>query len=154
MVNDVEQVLAELSANAGLPPIALDDAGRATLSFDEVDVTLSLDQERGALWLHADIGEILPGDPEALSFLLQLALGTWASNHMTLGLDEQGTGVVGLSAAPLATLDADTLETVLAAMLEMATAVRARLVARDYRTCAEAAGPAPPAQDTDQFVAP
>jgi hypothetical protein len=148
----VASVLSALAGELGLPALALDDNDRATLAFDGMAVTFVYTTEPvELLWLYADLGEIPEDGDQAPAFLLQVGLGSWALNRMTIGLDDQGRKARGYTALPVSLLDASMLHKTLIALLEVALPLRQRLEGRDFQLTlpADGATAAPPPRPTN-----
>ena len=129
----VSGVIAEFGQGLGMQGLALDASGQLSLDAGDVPVTFSLTSEPAdLLWLHLGLGEVAADDRETLSYLLRLGQLLWARNLMTIGLDDEGTGIYGFTSIPVVTLTAKQLTAVLQAMLESALEVRRRLRDRDY----------------------
>jgi hypothetical protein len=150
----VASVLSALARELGLPALALDENDRATLAFDGMPVTFVYTTEPvELLWLYADLGEIPEDGDQAPAFLLQVGLGSWALNRMTIGLDDQGRKVRGYTALPVSLLDAAMLHKTLIALLEVALPLRQRLEGQDFALTIPADGTgasaAPPPRPTN-----
>jgi hypothetical protein len=151
----VASVLSALAGELGLPALALDDNDRATLAFDGMAVTFVYTTEPvELLWLYADLGEIPADGDQAPAFLLQVGLGSWALNRMTIGLDDQGRKVRGYTALPVSLLDPGMLHKTLIGLLEVALPLRQRLADQDFALTipadsADGATDAPPPRPTN-----
>ncbi|MEM7021000.1 MAG: type III secretion system chaperone [Pseudomonadota bacterium] len=128
-INFVDTVIGEMCEAMGLGDRTLDNEGQLTLRFDDTQVTFTYGAKPiELLWLQVDLGAV-PGDPDALRFLLLLGYDSWSLNRMTIGLDSAGRNAWGYSCIPVSELNRDQLEAVLKAMLEVAMPIRQRLEA-------------------------
>ena len=126
----IEQVVAELGAAMGLPALALDGDGRASVLLDDVLFTLMAgDDPVELLWLFADLGYVGPDDPARLRTLLRLGAETWSRGQMTVGLDQHGRHAIGHSAIPVVDLDLALLQNTLRDFADTTMAVRTALTA-------------------------
>jgi len=129
----VAQVITELGEELAVPDLALDETSRATLSFENIHVTLHYVIEPiELLWLIVDLGTIDPSRTEVLEGLLQCGFLTWSSNCMTVGLDEQGDHGYGHASIPVVQLSLETLRSQLEEMVEAAQAIRERIERNDF----------------------
>lgn len=126
------RIVAELGESMGMSGLSLDEGGAVSLAFDELPVTIAYAAEPvELLWLMADLGAVPDGvdGKDALKGLLQVGLASWATNRMTVGLDESGRRAVGFTAIPITHLNAELLQEVLGALIDIAQPVRAQLAA-------------------------
>jgi hypothetical protein len=129
----VASVLNEEAAALGLARIALDGGDRATLTFNQLEVTFAYTPEPvELLWLYVELGSIPEASDEARAFLLQVGIGSWAFGRMTVGLAPDGRAAQGFTSIPVATLDQALLDRTLTALLELALPLRKRLAQHDY----------------------
>lgn len=129
----VETVLDELASEIGLKNMPLDSTGRVSVRFETVPITLAYsDQPVELLWLYADLGSLPEEGYEAPAFLLQLGFALWASNRMTVGLDEKGEVALGYTVIPVSALTFPLLRDVFKQLAETAKPIRERLERGDY----------------------
>jgi hypothetical protein len=130
----VNRVLGEVARDLGVQDVALGEDDCATLAFDEMEVDFIYRTEPvELLWLYADLGEIPAGGDAAPALLLQVGFGSWALCRMTIGLDEERRRARGFTAIPVSLLDPAMLDRTLAALLEVALPLRARLAGQDFQ---------------------
>ncbi|MEO1019905.1 MAG: type III secretion system chaperone [Pseudomonadota bacterium] len=136
----VAEIIAELGAGLGLSGFALDGSQRASLIIDGLPVTFTYVAAPVELvWIYVDLGEVPENDPRALDALLQLGFLTWASNRMTLGVDDRGERVIGQAAIPAINLDLPALRGQLGQITESAFLIRDRLTRGDFNLETQAA---------------
>jgi hypothetical protein len=129
----VASVLNEEAAALGLARIALDGSDRATLTFNQLEVTFAYAPEPvELLWLYVDLGSIPERGDQARAFLLQVGIGSWAYGRITVGLGPDGRSAQGFTSIPVATLDQALLHRTLTGLLELALPLRKRLAQGDY----------------------
>lgn len=127
---EVNEIVKCFGARAGLDQCSLDDRGTALLTFDDVPVSLLLDEERGALLLLATVGRP-PATAEIYGWLLDANL-FWAGTRGATLSREAAAGVILLQQSlPVADLQAEALETSLERFVTTVENLRSQLGQHD-----------------------
>lgn len=125
-------IVRELGDSMGMSGLSLDEANSVSLAFDDMPLTLAYRAEPlEVLWLMADLGEVPEGTDgrDMLKALLQAGFVSWATNCMTVAMDESGRRAIGFTAIPITHLRVEVLHQVLGALVETALPMRAEILA-------------------------
>jgi hypothetical protein len=133
--HEADAAVKRFGAQAGLEACALDEHGAALLTFDDVPVSLLLDEETGALLLLATIGRP-PASAETYGWLLDTNLFWAGTRGTTLARDAAGGTIILQQSLPSAGLQSEDLETALERFVTTVESLRRQLGQRD-------AGPSP-----------
>ena len=134
MSGDGRMLLSALGERLGLPGLAFDEASRTcALAFDRrVTVHLALDERAGELVMFAVLGELAPARRQAACEAMLRGNYLWrATAGATLSLDPEQDAALLACAAPLAALDAGSLEGTLTRFVDVAFGWADRLRGRD-----------------------
>ncbi len=134
--HQVNAILEQFGAQVGLEECALDEHGTAQLAFDDVFVSLLLDEERGALLLLATVGRP-QASAELYGWLLDANLFWLGARGATLARDPAGRSIVLQRSLPVAGLDLKQLETEFESLVGAAEELRRRLTQHEAGTTAE-----------------
>ncbi|CCB66699.1 type III secretion system chaperone [Hyphomicrobium sp. MC1] len=127
MLKNVNQLLEEFVAHAGLASLYLDDDGYAGLGVNEEFVSLMLDQANETLLLMAPVGEA-PTTAEVYARLLDANLFFAETGGCTLARDPENEMIVLQLQLPLETLNVSRLETGLTTIAGVVVSVRQTLL--------------------------
>lgn len=120
-------LLTELADRIGLAGLALDSEGSAQLAFDDVFVSLQLDEDAGYLVLTSPIGEPAGDKAEAYGRLLD-ANHYWSATGGGTLSRQRDSGVVFLQRGlPVSGLDGAAFETELQRFVDAAEALSGSL---------------------------
>ena len=128
----IHTAVADTMRRFGLDGVGLDEQGELSLDVEGRALVLSRsDDPVAALWVQISLGN-LPDGEDAARFLLAVAFECWTSGRMTVGIDAETGDVWGGTVLPVATLNADGLEAMLAALIEASDPVAQRIEANDF----------------------
>ena len=132
-LHHVENMIAQLGAQMGLPGLAPDDSGRFSLTVGDAPVTfLYAAHPVELIWIYCGLGELSDGDEAAMAYLLRATGRVWNGSGTTIGLGEDGKRLLSCLQIPVVSLDTEGLKEALTVLLEASLPVRAALAAGDY----------------------
>ncbi|WP_129781742.1 type III secretion system chaperone [Peristeroidobacter soli] len=133
--HEANAAVEHFGAQTGLEQCSLDERGTALLAFDDVPVSLLLDETNGALLLLATIGRP-PASAQTYGWLLDANL-FWAATHGATVARDVAAGTIFLQQSlPVAGLQSEHLEAALQRFVTSVEELRRRLGQTD-------AGPSP-----------
>jgi hypothetical protein len=124
--DQVNAVLEQFAARVGLEECTLDERGSAQLAFDDVFVSLLLDEERGALLLLTNVGRP-QASAEIYGWLLDANLFWSGGRGATLARDPAARSIILQRPLPVAGLEPEHLEAALENFVGAAEELRRRL---------------------------